>query len=152
MTARVFVDSNVLTYARDASEGDKQRRAIEWMDYLWRSKSGRVSIQVLQEFYVTVTRKLKPGLSAAAARADVRELMAWHPTMLDAKILEGAFQAEDRHRLSFWNALIVSAARASGCDYVLTEDLQDGQSLDGVVIVNLFRHGPDSLRRIAPSA
>ncbi len=147
MTARVFVDSNVLAYARDASEGEKQRRSMEWMEYLWRSKAGRVSVQVLQEFYVTVTRKLKPGLAPTAARADVRHLMAWHPTTLDARILEGAFEAEDRHELSFWDALIVSAARAAGCEYLLTEDLQDGQSFEGLVVVNPFLHEPESLRR-----
>jgi predicted nucleic acid-binding protein len=147
MTEKIFVDSNVLAYARDASEREKQPRAIEWMEHLWRSKAGRVSVQVLQEFYVTVTRKLKPGLAPEAARADVRELMAWHPTTLDARILEGAFEAEDRHRLSFWDALIVSAARAGACDYLLTEDLQDGQSFDGLVVIDPFRNKPESLRQ-----
>ncbi len=146
MPARVFVDSNVLAYARDASEAEKQRQAMAWMQHLWQSKTGRLSFQVLQEFYVTVTRKLKPGLAPASARADVRELMSWHPTTLDARILDGAFEAEERHDLSFWDALIVAAARAGGCDYLLTEDLQDGQNLEGLVVINPFRHEPGSLR------
>ena len=75
----VFVDTNVLVYARDASERDKQRRASAWMAHLWRTGSGRLSVQVLQEYYVTVTRKLQPGLPKKDARADVQDLLAWKP-------------------------------------------------------------------------
>jgi predicted nucleic acid-binding protein len=146
MSARVFVDTNILVYARDASEGEKQRRALEWMEYLWRFKIGRTSVQVLQEFYVTVTRKLKPGLAPAAARADVQQLLAWQPTDLEPRILNGAFAAEDRYGLSFWDALIVSAAQSAGCERLLTEDLQDGQRFDDLIVISPFRHGPSSLR------
>ena len=82
-TGAVFVDSNVLIYGRDISHPDKQRRASAWMAELWRSKRGRLSFQVLTEFYVNVTRKLRPGLDGEAARQDVRALLTWKPIGLD---------------------------------------------------------------------
>ena len=138
----VFVDTNVLVYARDASEPDKQPRALDWIKALWESREGRVSSQILQEYYVAVTRKLRPGLPAAAARADVRNLLAWQPFAIDAETLEAAWQLEDRYRLSTWDALVVAAARLGGCEYLLTEDLQDGQDLGGVEVVNPFSREP----------
>jgi predicted nucleic acid-binding protein len=79
MTAKVFVDTNVLVYWRDASEPDKQARALAWMETLWERRTGRLSFQVLQEFYVTVTAKLDPGLTPELARLDVGHLMSWKP-------------------------------------------------------------------------
>ncbi len=81
MTAKVFVDTNVLVYARDSSEPDKQP-AAGWMRHLWETRSGCLSMQVLQEFYTTVTRKLEPGLSPAAARLEVESLLAWEPLLM----------------------------------------------------------------------
>lgn len=140
----VFVDSNVLVYARDASEGAKHERAIEWLTHLWTTRSGRLSFQVLHEFYVTVTRKLDPGLTPDEARADVRSFLAWRPIGADAHVLDGAWDVEDRFGLSFWNALIVSAARAAGCQRLLTEDLRDGQEIDGLQVASPFAHAPES--------
>ncbi len=142
MTARLFVDSNVLVYARDASEPEKQARAREWMASLWSQGRGRVSAQVLNEFYVTVTRKLKPGLSREEARKDVRDLASWNPIATDGRLLEAAWNVEDRHGLSFWDALIVAAAHAAGCDRLLTEDLKDGQDFGGLTVVDPFRNAP----------
>ena len=141
----VFVDSNVLVYARDASEPRKQPRALEWLERLWQERSGRLSVQVLQEYYVTVTAKLKPGLPAALARADVRLLQAWDPLRPDATDLERAWHIEERHRLSFWDAMIVAAAVRVQADLLLTEDLQDGQLIEGVRIINPFKHPVDAL-------
>ncbi len=141
----VFVDTNVLVYARDAAAGDRQHRALDWLDHLWRTRTGRLSHQVLHEYYTIVTRKLRPGLPVDVARADVRALLAWRPLALDERTLETAWQVEDRFGLSFWDALIVAAARTSGCDHLLTEDLQDGQELDGVVVVDPFANDPTAL-------
>lgn len=77
MTALYFVDTNVLVYSRDQSETDKSPIAKAWLDYLWRSRQGRLSMQVLQEYYHTVTRRLTPGLTPEAARADIRDLFVW---------------------------------------------------------------------------
>ncbi len=145
MTATVFVDTNVLFYARDASERGKQPLASAWLDVLWQQRRGRLSYQVLNEYYVGVTRKLRPGLDPAAAEADVRDLMAWRPIGPDGPLLEDAWWLEGRFGLSFWDAQIVAAARAAGCRYLLTEDLQHGQDLDGLVVVDPFATQPDEL-------
>jgi len=138
MTALVFVDTDILLYARDASETVRQPIARQWLDGLWKDRSGRLSYQVLHEYYVTVTRKLRPGLSPEEARADVRDLLTWRPTRMDAAMLEDAWWLEGRFLLSHWDALIVAAARALGCRRLLTEDLQHGQDLDGLLVVDPF--------------
>jgi predicted nucleic acid-binding protein len=142
MSARIFVDSNVLVYARDGGEVEKQPVAAAWLEAIWRSRRGRVSMQVLQEFYVTTTVKLKPGLPVADARREVEELSAWDPVVADTELLRSAWLVQDRYGLSFWDSLVVAAAQQAGCDVLLTEDLQDGQDLDGVRVVNPFRHSP----------
>lgn len=142
MSAPIFVDTNILVYALDAGAGEKQRQAAAWTESVWRSGRGRVSTQVLHEFYVTVTQKLRPGLDRSAARVEVRGLMSWRPVQLDEVMLESAWDVQDRFQLSFRDALIVAAARAAGCGYLLTEDLQDGQMLDDLRIVNPFLHQP----------
>jgi len=145
MTAPVFVDSNVLVYNRDASEEKKQPRADAWMRALWETRLGRISYQVLHEYYTSVTTKLDPGLSKEDAQDDVRNLMAWRPLALDGRILDGAFAVEKRFGFSFWDSLIVSAAQRAECSYLLSEDLQAEQDLDGVVVVNPFERGPDDV-------
>lgn len=141
----VFVDTNVLVYGRDASEPTKGPAARTWMDWLWRTRSGRVSVQVLNEYYVTLTRKLKPGLPLALARADIVDLWAWRPQPIDTELMHVAWAVQDRFGLSFWDSLVVAAAKAAACEHLLTEDLQDGQDLDGVRVLNPFTHGPDVL-------
>jgi predicted nucleic acid-binding protein len=145
MTAPVFVDSNVLVYGRDAGEPEKGPAAMEWLGRLWESRRGRLSFQVLAEYYVTVTRKLVPGLDEGSARADVRNLMAWIPLRVDGPVVEGAWALEDRHSLSWWDALVVSAAQMAGCGYLLSDDLQDGQAFDGVTVVDPFLHAPQDI-------
>lgn len=142
MPDRVFVDTNVLVYSRDASEPPKQKQAMEWMARLWSEQTGRLSFQVLNEFYVTVTDKLQPGMDPQSAREDVRFLCAWHPIPLDARVVEGAWHIQDRYRLSWWDALIVSAAQVSDCRYFLTEDLQENQNLGNITVINPFHTPP----------
>jgi predicted nucleic acid-binding protein len=142
LTARVFVDTNVLVYLRDSTEPDKQRRAAEWLGHLWESGSGRLSLQVLQEYYVTMTRKLEPGLPEEEAREDVAALGTWSPLVPDMELMESGWAEQDRYGFSFWDALIVAAARRLGCAIVLTEDLQDGQDLGGMVVRNPFTTPP----------
>jgi predicted nucleic acid-binding protein len=138
MTAPVFVDTNVLVYARDRAQGRKHTRAREWMARLWTERTGRLSHQVLAEFYVTVTAKLKPGMPAADARADVRALLAWQPVPTTAATLERAWALQDRHQLSWWDALIVASAIGAGCATLLTDDLQQGQRFGDLEVVSPF--------------
>ncbi|OYW63598.1 MAG: VapC toxin family PIN domain ribonuclease [Hydrogenophilales bacterium 12-64-13] len=141
MSGKTFVDTNILVYARDPGRPGKQALAHLWMARLWEQRSGRLSIQVLQEYYVTVTAKLKPGLPAALAREDVRNLALWNPVATDVRLLESAWSLADRYGFSWWDAQIVAAARRSGCDILLTEDMQNGQDIEGLIIVNPFAQG-----------
>jgi predicted nucleic acid-binding protein len=145
MAGNVFTDTNVLVYSRDTAEPDKQRKAKAWMTQLWTTRQGRLSYQVLQEFYVTVTEKLEPGLDRDSARRDVQAFAAWRPVTIDGPVLEAAWLVQDRYRLSWWDALIVAAAQVSACAYLLTEDLQDDQILGTVQVVNPFRTSPEQL-------
>lgn len=145
MTATIFVDTNVLVYARDASEAVKQPQAEAWMRYLWQERSGRLSFQVLHEFYVTVTDKLDPGLDGAEAREEARTLLAWRPISADEHVLEGAWRTQDLYQLSWWDSLIVAAARSIGCRYLLTEDLQHHQIFEDLTVLNPFRSSPGTL-------
>jgi predicted nucleic acid-binding protein len=145
MTATIFADTNVLLYARDASERRKQPLASRWMDALWAQHRGRLSFQVLSEYYVSVTRKLRPGLPRDVAQADIRDLLAWRPIGVDDALLEDAWWLESRFELSCWDSQIVAAARATGCRYLLTEDLQHDQDLDGLIVVNPFVTRPEEL-------
>jgi len=145
MSALVFVDTNVLVYARDTRVPHKQRSAHEWLDFLWETRRGRLSPQVLNEYYVTVTRKLKPGLPVEEARTSVRDLYYWLGPVDAQDLLEAAWTLEDRASISFWDALVVGAARSMGCMYVLTEDLSARQDLGGVRVVDPFAGSPRDL-------
>lgn len=145
MVDSVFVDTNVLVYSRDASEPEKQKQAMSWMDYLWRTRSGRLSFQVLQEFYVTVTAKLDPGLDRESARKDIRSFLTWRPIHVNARIFDSAWHIQDRYGLSWWDALIVSAAQMAACRYLLSEDLQEEQVFDNLKVVNPFHTVPEIL-------
>ena len=143
MTGPVFVDTNVLIYALDKADLAKQEAARVWRNELWKSRLGRISYQVLQEFYAKVTQKWPKAKQQA--RAEVRDLLAWKPVVLDAGVLERGWIIQDRYQLSFWDALIVAAAKSASCRYLLTEDLQADQDFDGVVVLNPFRRDPAAL-------
>lgn len=143
MTGPYFVDSNVLVYSKDASEPAKQTQAGEWLQFLWKERVGRLSVQILGEFYVTVTQKLSRGLTREAAREEVRDLLAWEPAVIDLTMIERAWSIQDRHVLSWWDSLIVAAAQILGCRYLLTEDLSAGQHLDDLEVVNPFEKSPE---------
>ena len=143
MSAPIFVDTNVLIYAIDCADEKKQRAALQWREVLWKSRRGRIGFQVVQEFYVNVLRKWPDARDSA--RAEVRDLMAWNPVVVDPPLIELAWRLQDRYRFSFWDALIVAAAKSVKCGYLLTEDLQANQNLDGILVVNPFSTEPESL-------
>jgi predicted nucleic acid-binding protein len=134
-----FVDTNVLVYAYDADAGAKHQAARSQLQALWQQESGLVSSQVLQEFYVTVTRKLGRPLPRRTAREIIATYGAWPVHRPDVDDLLAASELEERHQVSFWDALIIVSARCSGAHLLLTEDLQDGQRFDGVEVVSPFR-------------
>jgi predicted nucleic acid-binding protein len=143
MTAPVFVDSNVFLYALDKANLKKQQAARNWRAELWKSRRGRLSFQVLGEFYVNALRLLPKARDEV--RAEVRDLLTWRPVVTDAALLERGWRIQDRYQLSYWDALIVAAAKTSSCAYLLTEDLQAGQKLDGIEFVNPFLCEPEAI-------
>jgi predicted nucleic acid-binding protein len=144
MTAPVFVDTNVFLYALDPADLRKHELARAWRAELWKNRLGRISFQVLQEFYAKAIQKWP--LSREAVRAEIDDLLDWQPVTVDAALLNRGWKLQDRYKLSFWDALIVAAAKSIDCQYVLTEDLQTGQNLDGVIVVNPFLTNPASLK------
>ena len=145
MSVKIFVDTNVLVYNRDATEIEKQPLATHWMEQLWASKAGQLSFQVLQEFYSIVTTKLEPGMEPQKAREDVEALTAWNPIPVNLDVIKGAWHIQDQFHLSWWDSLIVSAAQLKGCIYLLTEDLQENQLFGSLRVFNPFLHSPESL-------
>jgi predicted nucleic acid-binding protein len=113
---------------------------------LWDTKRGRVSRQVLHEYYVTVTRELRPGLPVEEARSDVRTLFHWLTAIDPEPMIESAWSFQDRGSLSFWDALILGAAQSMGCGFLLSEDLPAGQELEGIRVVSPFATRPSELR------
>jgi predicted nucleic acid-binding protein len=145
ITVAVFVDTNVLLYAVDRADAAKHRAATDWRTELWKSRAGRISFQVLQEFYVNVRSKWPSAV--AAARVEIRDLLAWRPVAISGALFELGWKIQDRYSLSFWDAMIVAAAKESSCQYLLTEDLQSGQDLDGIIVLDPFTNDPDSILR-----
>jgi predicted nucleic acid-binding protein len=138
---KVFVDTNVLIYAHDKDAGAKHEIARKIIQELWEEQTGVLSVQVLQEFYVNVTRKIPSPLPKNSARAIVRVWMPWCANTTPDEI-NGAFQIEDQAQISFWDALIVSSALKRGARRILSEDLQAGQHVAGILIVNPFLPAP----------
>jgi predicted nucleic acid-binding protein len=134
----VFVDTNVLVYAHDASEAVRQPVARALVSELWRTRSGALSTQVLQEFYVVATRKFDSPMPRREARDLVDAYGQWQLVEIDVALIVAASQLEERHSLSFWDALIVEAARRAGATRLVTEDLQSGRRIAGMLIDNPF--------------
>ena len=138
MIERVFVDTNVLIYAHDLDAGLKHDRAAAILSDLWEKENGIVSVQVLQEFYVNVTRKISAPLTPALARGVIRNYLAWQIAPNDPSTVLSASEIAERNQISFWDALIVASASNAGADRILSEDLNHGQMIEGVVIENPF--------------
>jgi len=136
--SREFVDANILVYAYDSSAGTKKQVAEQLLERLWAAGAGCLSLQVLQEFFVTVTMKVSRPLALDEARDRVRDFKAWRvfaPTVDDVL---GAISMQKTSKLSFWDAMVVHAAAESGCDTLWSEDLNDGQTIRGVRVRNPF--------------
>ena len=138
MTDAVFVDTNVLIYAHDADAGAKRVAAVEALEQLWEHGTGRLSVQVLQEFYVNATRKLASPVAHSTAREIVQSYGAWVREATTPDTVTRAIDLAQLARLSFWDALIVASAEQADCKVVLSEDLNPGQAIAGIRIVNPF--------------
>jgi predicted nucleic acid-binding protein len=136
MSDVVFVDTNILVYAHDRDAGSKREKAAQALDRLWDERVGRLSAQVLQEFYVTATKKVSTSITRASAREVVSMYAPWvqHPTTPET-ILRATELAE-LAQVSFWDALIIASAEQAGAAQLYSEDLNSGQTIAGVKIVN----------------
>jgi len=137
MSDKTFIDTNVLIYAHDIDAGAKHQVAKAVLQKLWNEKTGLLSAQVLQEFYVNVTRKILTPLSKDLARRVVSSYSIWCMETTPTEILS-AFRVEDESGIGFWDALIVSAASKSDARRILSEDLNAGQRVAGILIENPF--------------
>lgn len=138
MTERVFVDTNIIVYVFDSGHAAKRALASEWLQLLWNKQSGRTSTQVLNELYVTLTRKLPKPMSTHHAWDVVESLFAWNPQPVDRELLMRGREIEQRYRLSWWDSLIVAAAQLQECDILLSENLQPGMKLGRVTVRSPF--------------
>ncbi len=132
----IFVDTNILVYAYDIDAEEKHTIAQDLLMRLWKTRQGVLSTQVLQEFYVTVTRKLSTPLDPATARRVIAPYQAWHVQLIEIATVLEASEIAERHQLSFWDGLIIAAARQAGAERVLSEDLQAGRVMESVLIEN----------------
>lgn len=137
MNDRTFVDTNVLIYAHDVDAKAKHETAKRVLRELWSERTGVLSMQVLQEFYVNVRRKIPHPLSRKAARLIVGSYAIWCVDTTPAEI-STAFRIEDESQIGFWDALIVASAIKAGVHQILSEDLNAGQTIEGIKIKNPF--------------
>ena len=133
-----FVDTNILVYAHDLSAGEKNVRARDLLGELWQSRAGCLSIQVLQEFYVTVTQKVAEPLTPHVAAEIIADLSAWQVHCPGVDDVLDAIRLQDRYQISFWDAMIVASAIHLGCERLWSEDLNPGQVYGTVTVANPF--------------
>lgn len=141
MIARTFVDSNILIYAHDLDAGDRHLRAADCLAELWGAGAGLLSTQVLQEFYVNVTQKIKSPLPRTVAREVVRTYAPWVQSWITPETVVRASEIGEVWELSFWDSLILAAAEQSQAVELLSEDLNHGQVIAGIRVVNPFLPG-----------
>ena len=138
MSDRTFVDTNILVYAHDADAGEKHATAAKSIADLWESKNGIISTQVLQELYITLTRKATTPLARSIARRLIRNYLTWEMVLNDGAIILHASEIEENYHLSFWDGLIVAAAYSKNAAVILTEDLNHDQRIEGIRIRDPF--------------
>jgi predicted nucleic acid-binding protein len=141
----VFVDTNVLLYAQDPRQPDKQRDAAQWLSWCWQGGRGRISSQILHELYVNL-RKVAPALRPEQAREVVRRYRRWRPWSVDDATVDHAWTLQDETGYSYWDCLMLGAALQQGCGYLLTEDIQHQRQVEGLVILNPFRALPKDVK------
>jgi len=133
-----FVNTNIFLYAYDSTTPEKGSKARQLISALWNSRQGVVSMQVLQELYVNMTKKLPHPISPELAAQIISDLGQWHlhrPGLID---LQRTIELEKSNSISFWDAMIVNSAQETGCSVLWTEDLNSGQYIGDLVIRNPF--------------
>jgi predicted nucleic acid-binding protein len=135
---KTFLDTNVIVYGYDTSAGRKHEIAREILTVLWNSGLGVISTQVLQEFFVTVTRKIPKRLGLSVARRILVDFLKWEVILIDGNLLLDAVDLQDKHKFSFWDSMVLCSAIRSGAKTLYSEDLQDGALIGGMAVTNPF--------------
>jgi predicted nucleic acid-binding protein len=136
MSDRYFVDTNILMYAHDTAAGAKHERAKQLLEQLWRDRAGVVSTQVLQELCVNLLRKIRTPLDTKAIHHIVADYLTWEVVVNTSDSILDALDIQERYRISFWDALVIQAADASGAEVVYSEDFSENQKYGGVKVIN----------------
>jgi len=131
-----FVDTNILIHAFDVSASEKHEKASKLLRELWIGENGRISIQVLQEFYVNVTRKAPQALNPLQAASIIRDLSNWKVHRPATEDVLAAISIQQQYQISFWDALIIRSAQESNCQTLWSEDLSNGQDYGEVKVLN----------------
>jgi predicted nucleic acid-binding protein len=132
------VDTNILVYAHDLDAGKKHEIARQLVSEIWEAQSGVISTQVLQEFYVTLTRKIPSPLRRTQVRRLLNNYLAWEVAVNNGPTILQAIEIEENYNISFWDAMILSAAYTKNAAVLITEDLNEGQKIEGITIINPF--------------
>lgn len=138
MNGKAFVDTNILVYAHDREAGRKTVIAQRLLEELWQENHGVISTQVLQEFCVIVRRRFRQPMTARELRETISLYMNWRTITNSAESILRALDIEERHQLSFWDAMIIQAAARGECEILYSEDLSNGREYEGVLVVNPF--------------
>lgn len=141
----VFVDTSVLILSEDGAHAGQREQVLVWLRELWQLRLGRVSTQVLNDFYRLVTTRIAPAMPNGDARAEVRRYQRWNPWAIDHATVESAWSMESRFGLAYADALIVAAAKAQGCTVLLSLDLPHEQVYDSVQVLNPLFAGTERL-------
>jgi predicted nucleic acid-binding protein len=135
---KIFLDTNVIIYAYDVSAGVKREKAQKILLDLWESGQGLLNTQVLQEFFISVTRKIPQPLELKTAKQIVNDLLSWDIVINDGDSILEAIELHSSRKYSFWDSLIIQAAIKGGASLLLSEDLSGGQNIKGMAIKNPF--------------
>lgn len=135
---RQFVDTNVLVYAHDITAGKKHAIAKNMMEELWNNQKGCLSTQVLQEFYVSITKKVDKPVTPEFASGIIADLSSWELHAHDDESIIEAIRIQQRNSISFWDSLIICSAVSLNCDVIWSEDLSSGQNYEGILLLNPF--------------
>jgi len=135
---RGFVDTNIIVYAYDRDAGRKHEIARDLIIGLWSAAGGVLSTQILQEFYVAVTRKIASPLTREAAREIIKDYLTWDVVSNDGDAVLDAIDIETGENISFRDALVIAAAKRGGAQVLLSEDLSEGRKFGDMVVRNPF--------------
>ena len=144
----VFIDTSILLFSENGADAAKQATALAWLKVLWQRRMGRISMQVLNEFYLHTTQASDPTMPAGDARAEVRRYALWQPWASSHATLESAWAVESRYGLPYRDCLVIAAAQHLGCTYLLSERMEHEQHYDAVQVINPFLASIDLLEKL----